>query len=109
MLAEQALKAKQWTDNDLIFPGRKGQPLYQKRVAHQLKKATESADIGPMTLHDLRHTCASMLINEGADIKTVSEQLRHSSITITLDTYGHLYPERREEAVSKLDALMGVA
>jgi integrase len=107
-VAEWALEAKKWEENGLVFPDKKGKPLYQNRASHQLRKAAAGAKIGRVALHDLRHTCASLLIHEGADIKTVSEQLRHSSITITLDTYGHLYPERREEIVSKLDTLMGV-
>jgi integrase len=54
-----------------------------------LELAALAADIGTLRFHDLRHTCASLLIYAGADVKTVSEQLRHSSVTITLDTYGH--------------------
>lgn len=56
--------------------------------------------------HDLRHTYASILINEGANLKFVSEQLGHASIMITLDRYSHLIAERHEDTVSKFEKLL---
>jgi integrase len=56
--------------------------------------------------HDLRHTYASILINEGANLKFVSEQLGHASIVITLDRYSHLIAERHDDTVSKFDKLL---
>ena len=44
-------------------------------------------------MHDLRHSCASLLIREGASIKAVQHHLSHKSAAITLDRYGHLFPE----------------
>lgn len=60
----------------------------------------------PRTLrfHDLRHTCASILIAEGAHPKQISEWLGHSSITITLDRYGHLFPHLGRALAERLDA-----
>ena len=46
--------------------------------------------------HDLRHYFASLLIASGADVKTVQARLRHASAKTTLDTYGHLWPDRDE-------------
>ena len=56
--------------------------------------------------HDLRHTFASILINEGANLKFVSEQLGHASIMITLDRYSHLIAERHDDTVSKFEKLL---
>ena len=56
--------------------------------------------------HDLRHTYASILINEGANLKFVSEQLGHASIVITLDRYSHLIAERHDDTVSKFEKLL---
>lgn len=56
--------------------------------------------------HDLRHTYASILINEGANLKFVSEQLGHASIVITLDRYSHLIAERHDDTVSKFEQLL---
>ena len=106
-VARRRLQAKKWTDMDLIFPNPHGQPLTYGWVYHHFQRALQSANLGgPLRLHDLRHTTAALLAREGADIKTISEQLRHSSITITMDIYGHLYPEQRDEAVARLDRLL---
>ena len=56
--------------------------------------------------HDLRHSFASILINEGANLKFVSEQLGHASIVITLDRYSHLIAERHDDTVSKFEKLL---
>jgi hypothetical protein len=53
--------------------------------------------------HTLRHTFASMLIQAGESLAYMKEQLRHSSITITVDTYGHLIPGTNKAAVDRLD------
>ena len=62
-----------------------------------------------MRPHDLRHTCASLLISEGLNIKQVSSHLRHSSVGVTLDTYGHLYPADRDEVAYAMDRILGIA
>ncbi|MDE0965822.1 MAG: tyrosine-type recombinase/integrase, partial [Candidatus Latescibacteria bacterium] len=67
------------------------------------------AGIGHVRPHDLRHTCASLLIAEGLNIKQVSSHLRHSSVGVTLDTYGHLYPGDRNEVAHAMDRVLGIA
>jgi integrase len=57
-------------------------------------------------LHTLRHTYASLLINQGEEPKYVSSQLGHASIQITLDTYGHLFRKTRQTAMDRLEATM---
>jgi integrase len=54
--------------------------------------------------HDLRHTCASLLIAQGAHPKLISARLGHSTIQITLDRYGHLFPSVEEALADALDA-----
>jgi integrase len=55
--------------------------------------------------HDLRHYFASLLIASGLDIKVVQSQLRHGSAKVTLDTYGHLWPDADESARAAVDAI----
>jgi site-specific recombinase XerC len=57
----------------------------------------------------LRHTCAALLIAEGAHPKAIQEHLGHSSITVTMDTYGHLFPSQMEELATRLDHSREVA
>ena len=55
--------------------------------------------------HDLRHTCAALCIALGAHPKAIQERLGHSSITVTLDRYGHLFPKLDEALTGRLDEL----
>ena len=64
----------------------------------------EAAGIRRVTLHALRHTFASLLIQRGASLAYVKEQMGHSSIQVTVDTYGHLIPGGNIEWVDALDA-----
>jgi len=66
--------------------------------------ALEAAGLPKDTrIHDLRHTCASLLIDQGHSPKAIQEHLGHSSITVTMDTYGRLYPEERERIAAGLE------
>jgi integrase-like protein len=56
-----------------------------------------------LRFHDLRHTCAALLIAEGAHPRAIMERLGHSSITVTLNTYGHLFPSVDEALTDRLD------
>jgi hypothetical protein len=58
---------------------------------------------------DLRHTCAALLIAQGAHPRAIMERLGHSSITVTLDTYGHLLPGLDEALAEGLDATLRAA
>ena len=65
----------------------------------------------PATLrfYDLRHTAASLLIREGASVKAVQRQLGHATASITLDTYGHLFPDELDALATRLEDLHGRA
>jgi integrase len=56
--------------------------------------------------HDLRHYFASLLIADGVDVKTVQARLRHASSKTTLDTYGHIWPDRDQSTRAAVDAVL---
>jgi integrase len=56
-----------------------------------------------LRMYDLRHSCASLLIVQGASVKAVQKQLGHKSATMTLDTYGHLWPDETDRLVERMD------
>ena len=78
--------------SDLLFIGQDGTPLDRGSAGHQWRQVRRAAGIGPFTLHDLRHFYASGLIASGCDVVTVQRALGHSSATITLGVYSHLWP-----------------
>ncbi|MCY9665133.1 tyrosine-type recombinase/integrase [Paenibacillus alginolyticus] len=59
-----------------------------------------------MRFHDLRHTCASLLLGLGVHPKIVQERLGHSSVQITLDVYSHLAPNMQQDAANALQDLL---
>lgn len=60
-----------------------------------------------VTVHELRHTAASLMIASGANVKTVQSQLGHKTATMTLDQYGHLFPDDLDDVADRMDELVG--
>jgi len=86
----------------LVEGGRVDGDNLRKRV---LKPLLRGAKVPVVRFHDLRHTFASMLIQNGESLAYVRDQLGHSSIQVTVDIYGHLVPGANRAAVDKLDAV----
>lgn len=88
-----------------------GQPLRHSNFARRTwKPAVREAGLpDSLRMHDLRHTCAALLIAEGAHPEHIKRHLGHSSITVTMDTYGHLYPDAEEALSERLDARIRAA
>src|SRR4029453_869155 len=84
-----------------------GGPLREPKFAERyFKPAARAADLpAALRVHDLRHTCASLLIREGAGIKAVQPPLGHKSASIPLDRYGPLFPEELDHLADRLDRL----
>jgi integrase len=92
--------------DELLFTAPEGGPLrYRNFRSRVFDKAVVAAGLGGMgvTPHKLRHTAASLAIGAGADVKVVQVMLGHKSATMTLDTYGHLWPDRLDEVADALD------
>jgi len=89
----------------LVFTMPTGGPLRQSMVSSRyFKPAVRAAGLDPrLRFHDLRHTCASLLIAQGATVKAVQAQLGHASATLTLDRYGHLFPDELDHLSERLD------
>jgi integrase len=93
-----------------VFTDLKGQPLRPEYLYYAFQKLTKAAELPPIRLHDLRHTAASLALEAGADLKVVSDQLGHSSIVLTADTYISVLPtlaRKAAEATAKLIAKAG--
>ena len=89
----------------LVFTAPLGAPLrWSKWGKAFFKPALRAAGLPEaLRLYDLRHTCASLLITQGASIKAVQAQLGHATASITLDTYGHLSPSEMEALADRLE------
>ena len=95
-----------WTDRDLVFSNEVGGPLTaDKLLRARFRPLLRIAALPPIRFHDLRHTAATRLLEQGVHPKVVSEMLGHASVAITLDIYSHVSPDMQRQAVSALDAL----
>ena len=91
-----------------VFPSETGGPLDGVNVYHRdLQPCLEAAGIRRVTFHALRHSYASLLIQAGASLAYVKEQMGHSSIQVTVDTYGHLIPGANISWADQLDRPAG--
>src|SRR5688500_2506638 len=91
--AERLRLGDLWEDNGLIFCTTAGRPLDFRNVATaSFKPLLKEAGLPDIRLHDLRHTCATLLLSHGHHLKLVQELLAHSSVALTLDRYSHVLP-----------------
>jgi integrase len=89
---------------DLMFTTRYGGPWNQRNILRAAHRVTEKAGLGKRSVHYLRHMAISHLIADPeVDIKTVQAIAGHSSIRVTMDTYGHLIPGRLQVAAKAMD------
>ena len=91
----------------LVFPSPAGTPMRRGNFHRRLwRPAIEAVGLDGLRVHDLRHTCAALLIAENARPKAVQAHLGHSSIQVTMDRYGHLFPSDAGDLADRLDATL---
>ncbi|TMK97772.1 MAG: hypothetical protein E6G34_08735 [Actinobacteria bacterium] len=73
---------------------------------NRARRAWKDAGLEPVTLHECRHTFASLMIAAGVNAKALSTYMGHATISVTLDRYGHLMPGNEAEAAGLLDAYL---
>jgi len=101
------LAGESWQENGLLFPSQVGTPLEERNVLRRFQIMCEASGLPKLRLYDLRHTHASLLIHEGVHPKKISERLGHSSIKLTMDTYGHLFEGSDRDSAEKMEKLLG--
>lgn len=102
---ERVFAGDKWQDTDLIFSTPIGTPLEASNILKIYKKCLKEADLPNLRFHDLRHTAATLMLQEGINPKVVQERLGHSDISLTLNTYSQVLPSMQEDAAEKLDEL----
>lgn len=96
-----------WQANDLVFSDEVGSPLSGVHILrYRFLPLLDRARLPRMRFHDLRHTCATLLLGRGVNPKIVSEQLGHSTVAITLDLYSHVLPTMQHAAASAMEAAL---
>jgi integrase len=92
----------------LLFTAPKGGPLFRGTFARDSwRPALKRAALGGLTFHGLRHSFVAILVDAGCNVREVSEWAGHSSVASTLTRYGGLFEDGSDDAVDRLDKLLG--
>ncbi|QIB44918.1 tyrosine-type recombinase/integrase [Streptomyces aureoverticillatus] len=103
---ERAEWGTAWQDTGKVFTQEDGSWLHPETVSETFRRILATTDLPPITLRDLRHVAATLTHGGGGDIHAVKETLRHSTITLTSDTYTSLLPEVDREIAEKAASLI---
>ncbi len=96
-----------WEDHGLVFATHGGRPLDSHNVARtSFKPLLRKAGLPDIRFHDLRHTCATLLLSCGHHPKLVQELLGHASVALTLDRYSHILPGMGEQTAAAMEAAL---
>ncbi|MCT9090486.1 site-specific integrase [Streptomyces sp. ASQP_92] len=111
---ERAVAGEKWKPpaeqpNGLVFTTATGRATDPRSLNRMLTILCRDAKVRRVRVHDLRHTCASLLLAQGVDARTIMETLGHSTITMTLDTYAHVMQTTLRAAADRMDDALGLA
>jgi integrase len=107
-LEERMERGGLWQDNGLVFPSSVGTPLSGGNLNRAFKALLKRAMLSQsFRFHDQRHTCATLLLQQGVNPKFVQELLGHADISLTLNVYSHVLPDMGDIAAGAMDAALG--
>jgi integrase len=101
---ERARAGSLWEATSLVFTSTIGTPVDVGNLTYRsFRPLLKRTNLPRIRFHDLRHTCATLLLSKGTHPKIVQEMLGHANISMTMDTYSHVLPDMQEKAVSAMD------
>lgn len=105
-LEERMRAGPLWNEHGLVFPRGDGEPLNGQGVTRHLQMVMERGGLPRKRFHDLRHSCASLLLAQGVPMKLIQVTLGHTSMKTTADIYAHVAPDLREQVASAMDGAL---
>jgi integrase len=96
--AERAAAGSRWHDGGYVFTMSDGRPVAPDRLTRMFRRLVADSGLPPVTLHGLRHGAATLALAAGAELKVVQDQLGHSTIVLTADTYTSVLPQTARTA-----------
>ncbi|MDC8974666.1 tyrosine-type recombinase/integrase [Mycobacterium marinum] len=108
-LEEHLAAGSAWRDTGLVFTTPQGGALEPRNVNRMFHRLCEKADVPQLRVHDLRHSCATLLFTMGVQPATVQKILRHSSITVTTGTYVEVIEAVQRDALDSMGSLFAAS
>jgi integrase len=105
-VAEKIWAGSRWEDSNLVFANRTGGGTQARHVIEQFHTVLENAGLRRIRFHDLRHSCATLLLVQGVSPRVVMEVLGHSEIALTMNAYSHVVPELQRDAADRMQAIL---
>lgn len=103
----KAMLAEGLAGSSYFFPDSNGAPLRKSNFYRNVwKKLRDKVGLGKMHFHDLRHSCASLMLADGVHAKAIQATLGHSTITMTMDNYAHLMPTTGADVAGRFDKIL---
>ena len=84
-------------------------PVTKSYLSHEMIRGCKNTGVKKIRIHDIRHSHASLLINQGCDALMLADRLGHEKVSTTLNTYSHLFPHKQQELVHSLESLQATA
>ena len=100
-------KARLWIGSDLVFTTSIGTAIEPRNMVRHFQALCQRAGLPAIRFHDLRHTCASLLLAQGVEPRVIMETLGHSAIGTTMNLYTHVLPATQRSAADRMDDLLG--
>jgi integrase len=104
---ERLLAGGRWQEHDLVFPSTIGTPTDPGELRRRFAAILRRGGLPPIRFHDLRHSCASLLLAQGVPARVVMDVLGHSTISVTMNTYSHVLASLRTEAAEAMTRVLG--
>src|SRR5713226_6368859 len=104
---ERSNAGNRWAETDLVFASTEGKPLDGTAISKGFHRLLERAGLQQRRFHDLRHSCATLLLVQGVSPRVVMDLLGHSQIGLTMNTYSHVIPDLRRDAADRMQDLLG--
>ena len=96
-----------WADNRLVFTAPKGRPLDPTNLTRHFRRLIHSAGLRTIRFHDLRHSTATLLLEQGVDLVIIKELLGHAHIGVTAGVYAHVRLRLQRQAIDTLNDALG--
>lgn len=93
----------------MITPDERLFPITKSYLSHEMIRGCKNTGVKKIRIHDIRHSHASLLINQGCDALILADRLGHEKVSTTLNTYSHLFPHKQQELVNNLEQLAATA
>jgi integrase len=103
---ERAFAGERWQDSGFVFTTTIGTPLDGTTVTHRFQAILKDAGLRRIRFHDLRHTCATLLLAQGVHPRLIMEILGHSQIAITMNLYAHVSAPMQREVATRMDTVL---